>query len=160
LTVLPATSDPDAEAAAAAGLVAVEAVSVARLRAVCWRPRACPPRFAAARRLAVALPPLALARGEEEEAFARDEEDGRLDAADARLEPDFADARLEVDFFADARLDPDLLADARLEPDLLADVDDFFAEPELPPGVDFLPLAPPPRRVELLPRSAICISPS
>lgn len=97
---MPATSEPDADAAAAAGRVAREAVWPARLRAVCWRPRAWPPRLAAARRLAEPAPP----REEEDELFRADD---RVDRADEALDLALVDLDLEpldfepVDFRAD-----------------------------------------------------------
>jgi hypothetical protein len=53
---LPALSERPARAALSAGFVAVEAACEARLRAFCWRPRASPPFFAAARRLLAGAP--------------------------------------------------------------------------------------------------------
>lgn len=54
-TALPALSEPVAPAARWAGRVLLLAACDARLRARCWRPRASPPFFAAARRLAAEL---------------------------------------------------------------------------------------------------------
>ena len=105
---LPATSEPDADAAAAAGCVAREAVWPARFCAVCWRPRAWPPRLAAARRLAEPEPPREEDAEREDEVFLADD---RVDRLDELLDFALADPDREpVDFEpVDLRADDDFL---------------------------------------------------
>ena len=109
-------------------------VVFAALRACCWRPRACPPFLAAARRFeevpereddallrleALRLDPLRL----DDPLRLRDEVD------DERLLPD-----REPDLLLDERLlAPDLLLDDRLELDLRLDPPDFLDPPLLLP---------------------------
>ena len=90
---------------------AVRAVVFAVLRAVCWRPRACPPFLAAALRF-------------DEEVVER------LDEDDEERELD-ADRLRELDDAERLRLDADRPPEERLLPERL-DPLDFFLPPELP----------------------------
>jgi hypothetical protein len=88
----------------------VREVVFAALRAVCWRPRACPPFLAAALRFV-------------DEAFELELEERDFEADERELDPE----RLRA-LDDDDRL---RLADERLPPELL-DPLDFFLPPELP----------------------------
>jgi hypothetical protein len=114
-------------------LVAVVAVLAACLRAVCWRPRALPPAFAARLRDAALCPllpdALLLLREEEEVDLPRDEEDVALLRADDPL-PAFL--RVEEPPLRDEELREDELRDDALRDDP-PDLDD----PPLRPPLDF-----------------------
>ena len=115
-----------------AGLAALRAVVFAALRAVCWRPRAWPPFFAAALRLDADAEPDELLRDEAEAE--------RLLAARLVLE------RLLPDFLADERLADERLADERPPDDLLLDDVDRFDPPLDLPVLRRSAISPLPRR--------------
>src|SRR4051812_35666951 len=138
-TFLPEKSSPR-DSAAAAGLVAADAVLLACLRAVCWRPRALPPAFAARLR-AGALALLLLAR------LRDDDPPADLFAAEPPLPEDFRadDPALRDELLRDEELraevlrddDPERDVDLREEdePPLLDDLRDD--DPPLRPPLDF-----------------------
>lgn len=135
-TALLALSDRDALAARCAGFVVFDAVWEARLRAFCWRPRASPPFFAAARRLL---------------ADALERLDDFVERLEDRADPLDLVGRLEEDFVE--RLDELLAAADRpreLEPELRELDEDL---PELDPLRDEPDFLPPPLFPELLLRA-------
>lgn len=134
LTALPAESEPDARAALWAGWVALVAVLPACLRAVCWRPRAWPPFFAAARRLAALCE-----RPEERDDEPRPDEELREDEL---REEDPPELELREDELREEEpREPELPDDELREPEPREpprdedppDPDDELLERELPP---------------------------